>query len=94
MLTLAMLGAAFSTTMLALSGAPVPLPSEGVTTHSMVSLLTNPLLRLALLPALLYYVGIYMQVHCRSLRLGLKPLGSDAVKPLRETLAWARRFSR
>lgn len=42
----------------------------------------------ALLPALLYYVGIYVQVHCRSLRLGLKPLGAESVKPLRETMAW------
>ena len=41
-----------------------------------------------LLPALLYYVGIYVQVHFRSIRLGLQPLPSDNVKTIAATLAW------
>lgn len=37
----------------------------------------------ALLPALLYYVGIYVQVHLRSIMLNLAPLSDDDVPPLR-----------
>lgn len=40
----------------------------------------------AILPAVLYYVGILTQVHLRSVRLNLAPLNSSDVPPLRETM--------
>ncbi len=40
----------------------------------------------AILPAVLYYVGILTQVHLRSVRLNLAPLSSSDVPPLRETM--------
>ncbi|MCG8447324.1 MAG: TRAP transporter fused permease subunit [Hyphomicrobiales bacterium] len=40
----------------------------------------------ALLPALLYYVGIMMQVHLRAVKLGLQPLPGDAVPAFGATL--------
>lgn len=40
----------------------------------------------ALIPALLYYLGIFIQVHLRSVALDLAPLGKDEVPSLRETL--------
>ncbi len=40
----------------------------------------------ALIPALLYYLSIYAQVHFRSLRLGLKPLDEDRIPRLTKTL--------
>lgn len=40
----------------------------------------------AILPALLYYVGIVTQVHLRSVALNLAPLDSSDVPPLRETM--------
>lgn len=41
----------------------------------------------ALLPALLYYVGIYIQVHVRSVALNLAPLSEQDVPPLRTVMA-------
>jgi TRAP transporter 4TM/12TM fusion protein len=40
----------------------------------------------ALLPALLYYVGVYSQVHFRALRYGLSGLDPDTIPALRQTL--------
>ena len=40
----------------------------------------------ALIPALLYYLSIYAQVHFRSLRLGLRPLDEDRIPKLATTL--------
>lgn len=40
----------------------------------------------AILPALLYYLGIFIQVHLRSVALNLAPLERDAVPTLRETM--------
>lgn len=40
----------------------------------------------ALLPALLYYVGVYAQVHFRALRFGLGGLDADQIAPMRRTL--------
>lgn len=38
----------------------------------------------ALIPALLYYLGVYLQVHFRAVRQGMK--GVDSVQPVLETL--------
>jgi len=40
----------------------------------------------AILPAVLYYVGILTQVHLRSVALNLAPLDASEVPPLRETM--------
>jgi TRAP transporter 4TM/12TM fusion protein len=40
----------------------------------------------ALVPALLYYLGIFIQVHLRSVALDLAPLGEDEVPTFRETM--------
>lgn len=40
----------------------------------------------ALVPALLYYLAVYAQVHFRSLKLGLKPLDSDQIPKMAPTL--------
>jgi TRAP transporter 4TM/12TM fusion protein len=40
----------------------------------------------AILPALLYYVGVYAQVHFRSLKLGLRGMDSDQIPGLGATL--------
>lgn len=40
----------------------------------------------ALVPALLYYLGIYTQVHLRSVKLGLAPLPADRIPSLVRTL--------
>jgi len=40
----------------------------------------------ALVPALLYYLAVYAQVHFRSLRLGLAPLDADKIPRLAPTL--------
>ena len=40
----------------------------------------------ALVPALLYYVGVFVQVHLRSVRMGLAPLPADSVPRLHTTL--------
>ena len=42
----------------------------------------------ALIPALLYYLGVYIQVHLRSLKLGLNPMQTDSLPNLKETLAF------
>ena len=41
----------------------------------------------ALIPALLYYLGVYLQVHLRSLKLGLEPMQTDSLPTLKETLS-------
>src|SRR5690606_5932339 len=38
----------------------------------------------ALIPALLYYLGVYMQVHFRALRQGMR--GIDDIQPVLETM--------
>lgn len=40
----------------------------------------------ALVPALLYYLGIFTQVHLRSVKLGLAPLPADRIPSLARTL--------
>lgn len=40
----------------------------------------------AVVPAIIYFVGVYLQVHLRSLRLGLRGLGRDEVPRVVETL--------
>ena len=40
----------------------------------------------ALIPALLYYLGVFLQVHLRSVKIGLAPLPSDRVPTLAKTL--------
>ena len=40
----------------------------------------------ALIPALLYYLGVFLQVHLRSVKIGLAPLPSDKVPSLAATL--------
>jgi len=40
----------------------------------------------ALLPALLYYVGIFTQVHLRSVKMGLQPLPADNIPRFVDTL--------
>ncbi len=40
----------------------------------------------ALVPALFYYLGIFLQVHLRSVKIGLAPLPSDRVPELGKTL--------
>ncbi len=40
----------------------------------------------ALLPALLYYISVYAQVHFASLRLGLRRLDDDQIPPMGATL--------
>ncbi|MEQ8701055.1 MAG: TRAP transporter fused permease subunit [Bauldia litoralis] len=40
----------------------------------------------ALVPALLYYLAVYTQVHLRSLKMGLKPLESDQIPRMLPTL--------
>ncbi|MGI9478187.1 MAG: TRAP transporter permease [Hyphomicrobiaceae bacterium] len=40
----------------------------------------------ALIPALLYYLGVFLQVHLRSVKIGLAPLPSDRVPSLSTTL--------
>lgn len=40
----------------------------------------------AILPAILYYVGVYVQIHFRSIRLNLQPLPADQIQPLRTTM--------
>jgi TRAP transporter 4TM/12TM fusion protein len=40
----------------------------------------------ALIPAILYYVSVYAQVHFRSLKLGLKPLEPELIPRLAPTL--------
>lgn len=40
----------------------------------------------ALVPALFYYLGIFLQVHLRSVKIGLAPLPSDRVPKLGTTL--------
>ena len=40
----------------------------------------------AILPAVLYYVGILTQVHLRSVALNLAPLDASEVPPLRQTM--------
>ena len=40
----------------------------------------------ALIPALLYYLGVFLQVHLRSVKIGLAPLPSDRVPALLATL--------
>ena len=40
----------------------------------------------ALVPALLFYLCVFLQVHLRSLKLGLKGMTSDELPSLRETL--------
>ena len=42
----------------------------------------------ALIPALLYYLGVYLQVHLRSLKLGLNPMPTDSMPSLNETLVF------
>ncbi len=39
----------------------------------------------AIVPAILYYLGIYLQVHLRSLKLGHKGLADDLVPSVRQT---------
>ncbi|GMG84126.1 TRAP transporter fused permease subunit [Paralimibaculum aggregatum] len=46
----------------------------------------------AIVPALLFYAGIFVQVHCRALRDGLQPLPSDRLSSLAGTLAWGWPF--
>ncbi|MFU1476663.1 TRAP transporter permease [Roseovarius sp. C7] len=46
----------------------------------------------AILPALLYYLGIFIQVHLRSVALNLAPLERDAVPTLRETMRQGGHF--
>jgi len=41
----------------------------------------------ALVPALLYYVGVFVQVHLRSVKMGLAPLPAESVPSLGKTLA-------
>jgi TRAP transporter 4TM/12TM fusion protein len=40
----------------------------------------------AIVPALLYYVCVYSQVHFRSLKMGLRPLDDDQIPPFLETM--------
>ncbi|MAG98254.1 MAG: TRAP transporter fused permease subunit [Alphaproteobacteria bacterium] len=40
----------------------------------------------AIVPALLYYVCVYSQVHFRSLKMGLRPLDDDQIPPFVETM--------
>ena len=40
----------------------------------------------AVVPALLYYVCIYSQVHFRSLKMGLRPLDADRIPPFLKTM--------
>jgi TRAP transporter 4TM/12TM fusion protein len=40
----------------------------------------------ALIPAILYYVGVYAQVHLRSMRLGFRGLPEEQIPTLRATL--------
>lgn len=46
----------------------------------------------ALLPALLYYVGIVIQVHLRSVALNLPPLDTEELPTLRRTMAQGWQF--
>ena len=46
----------------------------------------------ALVPALLYYLSVYTQVHLRSLKLGLRGLSRDEIPPLGRTMREGGRF--
>lgn len=46
----------------------------------------------AVVPALLYYLSVYTQVHLRSLKLGLRGLSADEIPPLHRTLREGGRF--
>jgi len=40
----------------------------------------------AIVPALLYYLSVYLQVHLRSVKLGLRGVDPNTIPPLRETM--------
>ena len=46
----------------------------------------------AIVPALLYYLSVYSQVHLRSLKLGLRGLSRDEIPPWNTTMREGGRF--
>ncbi|MEM3904441.1 MAG: TRAP transporter fused permease subunit, partial [Sulfolobales archaeon] len=71
------------------TGGQIMPPVMGAAAFVMAELLNVPYARImiaALIPALLYYLGVYMQVHYYSLKTGLRGLPKDQVPSLKRIL--------
>jgi TRAP transporter 4TM/12TM fusion protein len=71
------------------TGGQIMPPVMGAAAFVMAELLNVPYARImiaAIIPALLYYLGVYMQVHYYSLKTGLRGLPKDQVPSLKRIL--------
>jgi len=71
------------------TGGQIMPPVMGAAAFVMAELLNVPYARImiaAIIPALLYYLGVYMQVHYYSLKTGLRGLPPDQVPSLKRIL--------
>jgi TRAP transporter 4TM/12TM fusion protein len=71
------------------TGGQIMPPVMGAAAFVMAELLNVPYARImiaAIIPALLYYLGVYMQVHYYSLKTGLRGLPPDQVPSLKNVL--------
>lgn len=73
----------------AATGGGIMPPVMSSAAFLMAELTGIPYVRIAAasaLPALLYYLGLYCQIHYRSLALGMKPLPQEQIEPLGKVL--------
>lgn len=71
-------------------GAVLMPPVMGVTAFLMADFLGIPYLRVVqygILPAILYYVALFCQIHFDALKLGTPPLPSARLRPIKTTLS-------
>ena len=80
---------AAGTEAVASTGGQILPPIMGAAAFIMASLMGVPyrtVMVAALLPAILYYVAVFMMVHLRAVKLGLKGISADETPPLKTVL--------
>ncbi|MDO8568651.1 MAG: TRAP transporter fused permease subunit [Dehalococcoidales bacterium] len=78
---------------MASTGGIITPPIMGVTAFIMAELIGVPYIKIcgyAVIPAILYYVGVFTGVHAEALRMGLAPMPKEEIPKWRGILTWQR----